>query len=640
MSSDTPPRPQKRKHRQQKYRREWEEANQWLDRVPEDDYKANCKACRRTFSVSHGGLSDVKQHAAGDLHSRNIRTQRSQAPVSQFFIAETSPEIDSITAAEVTQVYHTVKHNLSYNSADCGHKLNQKTLSDSKMVKKMTLGRTKQEALVKDVLAPKAVGDVLKILTSPPLPFSIQTDASNKGNRKMFPLAVQYFTPESGVTNKMLDFIENPDESAAGIVALLEQSLEKFGLSMDQVTAFSADNTNVNYGIHNSVFTNLKRKQNDLLRGNCHAHIVHNTVKHALDKLTVDVENVVLKVYGHFSISAKRRESLKEFCEFCDVEFQEILRHVTTRWLSLNPAIHRLMQTWTALKSYFISLGDECPKQVQALLKLNRDSTVEDEDIVEIYLLFCNNILSLFEEVVKSLESNRTTCVELYSIMDEFRQKLIQRRDNLFYGYLTRQKLQRLLPHDAHMARAEFTAFLNTAISYVEKWFDFSEENWLFSLQPLLLQHGNLTFNQIEKVATKLNLINKLKMNELYDECTTANTILRRLREEYSDAWKSKGVAARWMAVFKEVDVPNMLSIMRHILSIPASTGYVERIFSRMTNKWSDCRSRCSVELIRSELLITLNFEQTCPEFHTTALKDKELLSAARSNKKYSWKKK
>ncbi|XP_010775704.1 pre-mRNA-processing factor 40 homolog A, partial [Notothenia coriiceps] len=46
---------------------------------------------------------------------------------------------------------------------------------------------------------------------------SLKTDASNKGNRKMFPLAVQYFTPESGVTNKMLDFIENPDESAAGI---------------------------------------------------------------------------------------------------------------------------------------------------------------------------------------------------------------------------------------------------------------------------------------------------------------------------------------------------------------------------------------------------------------------------------------
>ena len=82
----------------------------------------------------------------------------------------------------------------------------------------MTIGRTKAEAVVKYVLAPKAVGDVFKALTSgKPLPFSIQTVASNKGNKKMFPLAVQYFSPVCGVTNKMLDFMENADESAAGI---------------------------------------------------------------------------------------------------------------------------------------------------------------------------------------------------------------------------------------------------------------------------------------------------------------------------------------------------------------------------------------------------------------------------------------
>lgn len=506
-------------------------------------------------------------------------------------------------------------------------------------MKKMTLGRTKAEALVKDVLAPKAVGDVLKALTSP-LPFSIQTDASNKGNRKMFPFAVQYFSPEYGVANKMLDFIENSDESAAGIVALLEQSLDKFGLSLNQVTAFSADNTNVNFGIHNSVFTNLKMKHNDLLRGNCHAHILHNTVKHALDKLSIDVENVVLKVYGHFSISAKRRESLKDFCNFCDVEFQEILRHVTTRWLSLNPAIHRLMKTWSALKSYFISLGDDCPKQIRALLKLNKvsgDANEKDGDIVEVYLLFCNNIISLFEEVVKKLESNATTCVELYSIMDNFKQKLTQRRDDQFYGYLTRVKLQHLPPQDANMARTEFTAFLNTAISYVVKWFNFSEDNWLFSLQPLSLDHNTLTFNDLEKVVIKLNLINKINMDELYDECTTSNVILKKSRDA---EWKTKDVAARWMSVLQGADLPNMLVIISHILSIPASTGYVERIFSRMTNKWSDTRNRCSVDLMRSELLITLNFEQSCSEFHTIVLKDKELLNAARSNKKYAWKKK
>ena len=137
----------------------------------------------------------------------------------------------------------------------------------------------------------------------------------------------------------------------------------------DEVTAFSADNTNVNYGIQNSVFTNLKNKQKDLLQGNCHAHIVHNTVKHVVDQLTVDVENVVLKVYGFFPTSAKQRESLKAFFRLCDVDFQEILRHVTTRWLSLNPAITQLMQTWIALKSYFISLGGEVSQTTSSFVK-------------------------------------------------------------------------------------------------------------------------------------------------------------------------------------------------------------------------------------------------------------------------------
>ena len=271
------------------------------------------------------------------------------------------------------------------------------------------------------------------------------------------------------------------------------------------------------------------------------------------------------------------------------------------------------------------------------MLKLSEDANEEDGDIVEVYLLFCNNILSLFEEVVKKLESNATTCVELYSIMDNFKQKLTQRRDDQFYGYLTRVKLQHLPPQDANMARTEFTAFLNTAISYVVKWFNFSEDNWLFSLQPLSLDHNTLTFNDLEKVVIKLNLINKINMDELYDECTTSNVILKKSRDA---EWKTKDVAARWMSVLQGADLPNMLVIISHILSIPASTGYVERIFSRMTNKWSDTRNRCSVDLMRSELLITLNFEQSCSEFHTIVLKDKELLNAARSNKKYAWKKK
>ncbi|MEQ2167431.1 hypothetical protein GOODEAATRI_004158 [Goodea atripinnis] len=154
-------------------------------------------------------------------------------------------------------------------------------------------------------------------------------------------------------------------------------------------------------------------------------------------------------------------------------------------------------------------------------------------DIVEVYLLFCNNILSLSEEVVEKLESDETTCVEFYFITDNFKQKLTERQDDRFYGYLTKVKRQRLLPHEAGMAKADFTA-----VSYVEKRLNFSE-------QPLSLRHGTWTFSDIERVGTKLNLIHKVSMDELNDECSTAKPILERFQEDAKDEWKSKGVAAR-----------------------------------------------------------------------------------------------
>lgn len=99
------------------------------------------------------------------------------------------------------------------------------------------------------------------------------------------------------------------------------------------------------------------------------------------------------------------------------------------------------------------------------------------------------------------------------------------------------------------------------------------------------------------------DLIHKVNMDYVMNHFEWAKGGCRR-------SVKSKDVAAKWVAIFQAADLPNMLCIISHILSIPVSTGYVERIFSRMASKWSDCRNRCSVELMRSELLVTLNFEQ------------------------------
>ncbi|ROL52056.1 Protocadherin Fat 4 [Anabarilius grahami] len=195
-------------------------------------------------------------------------------------------------------------------------------------------------------------------------------------------------------------------------------------------------------------------------------------------------------------------------------------------------------------------MGVDCPRHLQTLLKLTSNAAgVEDDepDLVEVYLLFCNNILTLFEEVVKKLERNDTTSADLYAIMHSFLTKLSQRRDEGFYGYLTKQKLQRLSPSDADVARQEFTA---------------------------LLKHCHY-----------LHLVSRqnISMDMLYDECVTANNILKHLTEH--DDWVSKGTAEKWMAVLQAAVLPNILAVVSFVLSIPSSTGKLNTEHKALTSE-------------------------------------------------------
>lgn len=123
--------------------------------------------------------------------------------------------------------------------------------------------------------------------------------------------------------------------------------------------AFAGDNANVNFGGINrkdgkngkNVFSQLKVMLKKPLVGlGCPAHVLHNCIQHGADLMPVDVEAIVLKVFNYFAVYTVRTEALKDFCEFVDVNYQQLLYHSKTRWLSLFPAIERMLQLFPALK--------------------------------------------------------------------------------------------------------------------------------------------------------------------------------------------------------------------------------------------------------------------------------------------------
>lgn len=191
---------------------------------------------------------------------------------------------------------------------------------------------------------------------------TILTDASNHGNIKMFPVLVRYFDQHEGVNVRMIEFSNEKGSTSDIIFNLLQKSLETYNIK-EKLVGFCGDNENTNFGGinrggENNVFFRLKSINDSIIGIGCAAHIVHNTLKVACEKMPCDVENVVVKIYSHFYLYTVRVEKLKEFCDSADEQYQKLLGYSKTRFLALFPAIESILRIYEGLKEYFIDTAN------------------------------------------------------------------------------------------------------------------------------------------------------------------------------------------------------------------------------------------------------------------------------------------
>ena len=56
-----------------------------------------------------------------------------------------------------------------------------------------------------------------------------------------------------------------------------------------------------------------------------------------------------------FDKSTKRKGKLLEYFDFCDQEYQAVLKHLSVRRLSLEKCVVKVLKKFLSLKSYFLS---------------------------------------------------------------------------------------------------------------------------------------------------------------------------------------------------------------------------------------------------------------------------------------------
>lgn len=111
---DTNKTPPKKCRRLCSYNKNWEEKNTWLKK--NDEFNAECKLCMNCFNISIGGYNSVVRHSTSKKHQTKLKACKMSNVVNKYFVVQNSFEEELVIAAEITKIYHTIKHNQSYNS--------------------------------------------------------------------------------------------------------------------------------------------------------------------------------------------------------------------------------------------------------------------------------------------------------------------------------------------------------------------------------------------------------------------------------------------------------------------------------------------------------------------------------------------
>ena len=148
-----------------------------------------------------------------------------------FFVKKNTAEENKVVLSELVATYHGVVHHHSCASQDCGNKLLSKLCPDSSIASKISCGRTKATSYVENILGPKAKEICVIDLKSAGF-FGIGSDASNKGNKKLFPITVRYFSRSEGLKDRLLDFYHDNDETSTAIASKVKEIIEDNELSL------------------------------------------------------------------------------------------------------------------------------------------------------------------------------------------------------------------------------------------------------------------------------------------------------------------------------------------------------------------------------------------------------------------------
>ena len=455
--------------------------------------------------------------------------------------------------------------------------------------------------------------------------FSLLLDeATDISVSKYLGVVIRYFSETKGtVVSTFLGLVELEGGDAHSIARAVVAFLEKCSLVKEKLLGIGTDNASVMTGINNGVHAVLKHEYGlkDLVLIRCVCHSLQLAVTHASNEtIPRSVEYLVRETYKWFSVSPKRREAYKAIYETinCGEKPLQITKVCATRWLSIEPAVSRILDQWEELKLHFeVTKSSEHCYMAEVLYSMYSDP----QNVL--YLTFLKSVLGEVQLAMKAFEGEQVDPLKLLDSLVSLIKSVSSRVLNPlakvdvlkgpldgyispvpYLGFLFDSKAAELhlAPDDEQNVRKRCVAF---TISLTNELRMRLPEN-METLKHMSVFNVQETLKHNKSPAEMVTIAKLLGFSpEAIDK------IVQQWRTIHLSVWtEKKNTLSFWSEIWRFRDAAGLNPFQElamaavAVLSLPHSNAEVERVFSQMSVVKTKLRNRMSLQTLNSILYI------------------------------------
>lgn len=312
---------------------------------------------------------------------------------------------DQVLQAEIFWALKCVKSNFSFKSNAGNNALFMTMFPDSTIAKSYKMSQSKVRYLVQFGIGPWILEHLKEDLKDAPFSFLFD-ETTTIQVKKQYDAYIRY---ESKRFNNIVDrycgslFLGHCDANQ------LVKNFFTFALNMDwnsfYLIQLSMDGPRTNLSFEKKMVEKLKQNNGKTIIdiGTCPLHQVHNSYEKALKKLNFDFDSFAQDLHFFFKHSSARREDFHLMELITEVETDNKLRHVSSRWLCLKKVLNRIMDQWEKLQKYFLVFLPKQKRFAADIEKTDRYQRIRKNltsQTSKLYIYFAIYIADCFEKFV------------------------------------------------------------------------------------------------------------------------------------------------------------------------------------------------------------------------------------------------